>query len=990
MRVRPMLIVVAWLSFAAALSAQPISPQHLPPELLPWVGWVLDEVRDHGCGRVQGRAVCVWPGRLALTVSESGGRFELSVVADRRTALRLPGDLQRWPQEVRVDGRAAPVVDAGGWPTLQLTSGSHRVSGRFLWSRRPESLPVPAEVALLDLKIDGSTVATPRREAGGLLWLRARGDPEAAGDGESLRVLVFRRVMDGIPVFVETALSLEVSGKAREVRLEGALLADAAPVSVSGGLPAQVDEDGRLRVQVRGGRFTVNVLSRLDGPVDALGPPEVEIGDDETVSWPDREVWVFQADERLRQVELSGAPAIDPSRTELPPAWRALPAFLLGSETRLSIAERRRGQPESPPDRIQLARELWLDLDGGGFTARDRFGGGLGRTWRIDLVAPARLGRAELDGQDQLITANPETGAAGVEVRGNALSMIAESRLPRGGPLRAVGWQVDVERLSATLHIPPGWSLLAARGVDSLRGTWTSRWTLLGFFFVLLASLAVHRLLGLREALVALAALVLAHGEPGAPFVIWLSLLGAMALRGVAPAGRLGSVARIWWLASVGVLLLILVPFARDQIRTALFPQVGSARGGFGDTGDAVTGRMDDFRGEGGVVGGLPDAPAPVARIGSVADAPIALEERVVDELESQNVPMARAPAAAAKVAPKRRGRLSSALGQSYSYNAALEQDPHAVLQTGPAVPSWRWRSLSLVWNGPVGRDHELRLWLVSPGMNLLLTLVRLALVGLLAAALLLWPRRLRLPALPRRGAGAAAALAAALLLPAAAAAQEPPNRELLQELKRRLTRPAPCEPSCSTTASLLLRINDRRLSFSAEVHAAAAATWRVPGPVSTWVPTSVSVDGVRTAALARLGDGFLHVRLAPGVHRLEISGPTPPQDSFALQFGDRPRHARAAADGWGIVGFREDGPADASVQLTRRLREGRTARSSAGVYAPWLEVTRTLRIGVSWQVATEVRRVSPVGSPLAVKIPLLPGSRSPMRASRSRTARSP
>src|SRR5260221_11864119 len=40
------------------------------------------------------------------------------------------------------------------------------------------------------------------------------------------------------------------------------------------------------------------------------------------------------------------------------------------------------------------------------------------------------------------------------------------------------------------------------------------------------------------------------------------------------PAGRLGTVGRAWWWASLVVLGLVLVPFFKDQVKVALFPQV--------------------------------------------------------------------------------------------------------------------------------------------------------------------------------------------------------------------------------------------------------------------------------------------------------------------------------------------------------------------------------------------------------------------------------
>jgi hypothetical protein len=851
---------------------------------------------------------------------------------------------------VRANGRAVPVFDSAHAPTVRVEKGRHTLEGQFEWIRLPESLPVPPEVALLDLRVDGRLIAAPRREQGGLLWLRARTD-EGAAEGEGLRVQVFRRIADGIPVFVETALSLEVSGKAREVELPGALLEGAEAVSVLGGLPARLD-DGHLHVQVRGGRFTLFIMSRLDGPIQELAPPALTPDDKGSVSWPEREVWVFQANEELRQVDLSGPAAIDPSRTELPEAWRAWPAFLVDPSSPLRFDEVRRGQPEAVPDRIRLTRELWLDLDGDGYTIRDRFSGQVHRTWRFDLLQPGALGRVAAGGQDQLITARPQGGAAGVEIRTSALDLVADSRVPRASGARAVGWDADVEQLGATLHLPPGWTILAASGVDTVSGAWTSRWTLLGFFFVLLTTFAVHRLIGTRAAGMALAALILVHGEPGAPFGVWLSLLGAMALRRAAPEGRLGMLAKTWWWVSAGVLLLLLVPFAKTQMQAALHPQVGAASS-FAAPAALGVSAVEDFADSEALLGEAREQPP---------------EEVVSQEAPAPTSVMERKRAAQPRVQP----------ATPLAYNQALEQEPQAVLQTGPGVPTWSWRTFSLGWSGPVTREHELRLFLVSPGMNLFLTILRIALLVALAATLLAWPRAVRLPYWLRSV--SAALLLVGLATPAAHAAEGIPSREWLDELKRRLTRGETCEPGCATTPSLELRIDDSSLVFSVEVHAASKTAWRVPGPVAVWVPANIRVDGDVMEAVARLSDGFLYVRLPPGVHRVQVSGPSPAQDSFALQFGDRPRRAVANAPGWDVVGFREDGPADTSVQLTRRLRPGTEARRRAGVYPPWLEVTRTLQVGVSWQVLTELRRVSPTGTPLALRVPLLPGE-SPIDA---------
>jgi len=957
--------------------AQPLPERDLPPVLRPWSAWIRDEIPDRACTAVGGSTICLWPGRLDLRLAADGGTFALEAYADRTLDLRLPGDAQRWPQDVRLDGRLAVVIDREDAPTLRLPTGTHRIDGRFAWTHLPDSLPVPPRLALVDLAVSGRRVPQPRRDEAGLVWLRTEG--ESTATAESLRLQAFRRVVDGIPMWIETRLSLEVSGKAREIELTGALLPGTVVVAVSGDLPARIDEAGRLRVQVRAGTFAVTVLARVEGRPDVLTRAPV------AEPWPPREVWVFAANETLRQVELSGPQPVDPSRTELPAEWRALPAFLVERDGRLALKEVRRGEPEAPPDRLRLSREIWLDINGRGFTVRDTFSGALSRTWRLDLPKPAEPGRVSVDSTEQLITANPTTQAPGVELRRGALNLQADSRVPRGGPLRAVGWSADVEALAATLHLPPGWSLLAATGVDQASGAWTGRWTLLGFFFVLVVALATGRLFGRAWGVIALLAVVFLYDEPGAPFLVWLSLLGATALSAVAPEGWLRRLARIWRGASLLALLVILVPFVRDQVREALYPQIRSA------SPFAYLG-AERSRGVAGIAEN--DAPVPAATTAmppppqapQLPQQPLPPKGYVdknkvatgVDGGVVGGVVGGVPDGFMADVEVKRQAQAQPPLEPPYALstvNSALEQDPRAVVQTGPGVPTWSWDSYGLGWTGPVKSDQTVRLWLVSPGLNRFLTVIRLLLMLILAVRLLIGgePR-------PSRPSPANAAAVAALLLFAmtarpAAAQDAIPDREMLDDLKTRLSRLEPCQPNCLSTSTLHVRLSGDTLTFEAEVHAADSGAWPLPGPPASWTPSAVAVDGQATGALARLDDGFLYVRVGPGVHRVRLSGPVPPADTLTLQLPQRPRRADADTPGWDVAGLRADGPPDGSIQLSRRLRAGERAREESGAgYAPWLEVRRTLSIGLTWRVLTHVRRVSPTGSPITLRVPLIAG----------------
>jgi hypothetical protein len=453
---------------------------------------------------------------------------------------------------------------------VKVGPGRWRIEGSLQWTEMPEGVHIPPTTALISLAIDRIDVPFPRRDEDGLLWLQT--GTETGDEGETLDIEVYRQIADGVPLTVTTRLVLRASGKAREVDLGAVLLPGTAVMAVDAGIPARVDKDGHLRVQVRAGTHDVEVVARTGGSPEFFSrtPRPAAAADD---PWPDDEIWVWQADEALRQVTLSGPPGIDPARTNLPEEWGGLPSYLVQPDSKLELATTRRGEPEPPPDRLVLERELWMDLDGDGFTVRDQLSGELNRTWRLDLEPPGELGHAAVGGEDQLITANPKSKKPGVELRNGGLDLTAEWRMEDGSKeLPAVGWSEDVQELSATLNLPPGWTLVSARGVDELPGTWWDEWDLFSFFFVLLVALAIAKLTRWWMGVVALVTLVLLHQNPDYPFglwvFVWVAMLVFLGLLKVLPQGKLHIATRICWWVNLGCLVLMLIPYSVDQVRT--------------------------------------------------------------------------------------------------------------------------------------------------------------------------------------------------------------------------------------------------------------------------------------------------------------------------------------------------------------------------------------------------------------------------------------
>lgn len=924
--------------FVNAALARPLPPEQVPEPLKPWADWVLWDQQDRACpfanGNINERR-CVWPTKLELNLDEHGGRFALTVRVYAEGLAGLPGDADHWPQDVQANGKPAVVQGGNGdLPGLYLPPGLHMLTGRFIWDRLPESLPLPDHTALIALTINGKPVPIPVLNDAGQLWIHNDHPATAAEESDTLALKVYRYITDGVPVQMTTQLSLDVAGKPREILLQGALLDNAIPLELnSGGLPARLEPDGQLRVQVRPGQWTIEVTARWPGEVAALKLPEFP------EPWPTEEIWVYAAQTQVRLAEIEGIPAVDPRQTELPDAWKDLPAYRLQAGETLQFKQIRRGDPEPEPDSLTLHRKIWLDFDGQGYTVNDTIGGRMTRAWRLNAQPTTQLGRVSMDNEPQSITRDEQTGGVGVEVRHGNLNLSADSRLAGTRAFPATGWQQDFQQLSAELNLPPGWKLFTATGVDQAPGTWTGAWSWLDMFMVMLITIAVGKLWHWPAAALALAALLLLWHEPDAPRYIWLNWLAAIALLRVLPTGRFANGVRWYRNLTVLALALMALPFMVDQIRFGLYPQLWPVSQRYGTDGEAdkLVGMM---------------APAPEA---DMAMSPRSLREESVARRKSLSRPPASAsPPAAQKL---------------------REIDPNALTQTGPGLPQWQWNRISLSWNGPVLSSQEIGLVLLSPAVNLLLNVLRVLLLLSLVWLLLggkFSGRGFKLG-------GTAPVLLIALLwpMPHAKAADFPPP-DLLNELRTRLLAPPDCQAQCAEIPLLKLDTGPNELRQTLEIHTQARIGVPLPAQLGQWLPSRAEVDGQPAQGVFRDDNGALWLMLDPGRHTVTLAGPLPPREAVQLPLPLKPRRVEASGKGWEVGGIRDNGVPDVQLQLTRAASEQPQAERPPTLeprpLPPFLTVERTLRLGLDWRVETVVRRVGPADSPVTVDIPLIPG----------------
>ena len=906
----------------------------LPKPLQEWQQWVLHKHPQARCSFQWNnfdKKFCAWPSTLALRVEKDGMYFEQRWQVEADSWLTLPGNKKYWPTAVMLGDRPQPVVERGGRPAAYMPPGKHTLKGFIAWHQQPESVPLTPSAALVTLSVAGKAVAVPDIDAKGMLWLRSDVSTAANQSTASAptRVQVFRKLIDGVPLKLETELRLRISGAARELQLGRALPAGFELMAVSSALPARLEKDGRLRVQVRQGSWTIKLTARNTLPHNSFTVARM------SELWPAQEIWVFQNQPSLRAVTVAGVNAIDPQQTGLPENWRSLPAYLLSPEEKLVLQETSRGDATPAPDRLSLQRDMWLDFDGGGATVKDQFSGELNQAQRLHTLPPFALGRAAVNGRPQLITTLTQN-ESGLELAQGNIDLQAVSRNETSQRRwSAVGWNHGVDSLQTVLHLPPGWQLFAARGVDHAPTTWVAKWSLFDIFLLLVISSALLRLFDKSVGLLAFLTLLITFHETGAPSFIWLNLALTLALLRVITRGRLHWLLTLWRNITVLGLLLVSLLFAVQQLQQAVYPTL------------AKQGHVNALAAYGGDYAGRQD--------GMLEK--VALAESA--QLSALRNNSSRAPSP--QSAPPK---------QQYGADAFI--------QTGPGVPTWDWHSAQLRWSGPVVEQQQLQLYLISPTLTRLLKLAGVILLALLIAMLARhssasfgrWSLRGKSAPL---NATVCICLLATTLLASPALQAEVPDAALRQELEQRLLEPPPCAPACATISQAQVRIVKDTLTIELNIDALAQVAVPLPAQRGVWLPQQVRLNKADNSPLLN-NNGVIKIAVPAGRSNVMLTGKL---HSDELRLPLTANSVSVEAPGWRVSGLLEGRLPSGSLQLQKEqgsATEGDGQSLLPNPIAPFVGVHRVLRLGVDWYVDTHVWRIAPQDAAINLTIPLLPG----------------
>lgn len=906
---------------------QAIEESKIPSALIEWKDWVLDDVKDRECpiDYKTGETKCTWYRDIRMHQSEKKLDFNMSVILYKnQSKVTLPSAHLAWVKDVKINGEKAIVLDFNSKPLVILDKGIYNISGSIPWNKNLKSVVLPPSVALVNLYKDSEKVSNFLLDSNARLWL----DKTSTSSAEkgSLSVSLYRKVIDGHPIKMQTYLHFSVSGKMRSVTLDGVLLDTFLPTAIQGSLDATITKDNKLKVEVKAGEWEIILDSYTPQNISILQKPK------HTFVYDNQEVWSLQKNPYYRTIDIKGVTAIDPSQSNMPQNWRNLPAFLIEDKP-FEIKELYKSTKQQQKNEFVLKRQIWLDFDGKGYTISDNIKAQISEVRRLEASNVLDLASVSINGKATLITTVNNNPQKGVELRKEHLNIQAFSRVEGNISMPPVnGWGEKFDSAQMTLNLPVGWKLFASFGSDRETFSWVDKWDLMDIFLVLLLSIGIYQLFGWRWSVLATLFIILLWHENDAPTLIWLILLALLALLRVLNEGKIKKLMKFLMFIVVGVAILQVLSFTVHEIRTALHPQLEKKfHTGFGSSAyDSTVTSSKDY-------------------IGKKMSAP---------RLQTSEV-MAEAPR-------KKVNKLESQIMQN-------RINPNAIVQTGIAKPKWTWITHNFYWQSAIASEQRLELWLISPMISKVLKILHIIGMFFLLYMFLREFIQSMIPKLKKHsslfgGAKALSFMLVFLLLPPHTLRADIPSDTLLQELKSKLTTAPTCLPHCVGIESVELGIVDNILEINMDISAKENVSLPIFGNRNIWMPSTVTIDG-KAANLNTDKSGKLWIVLSKGSHKIQLRGNILGQEQIILSSVLPLRNIKnlSTDTAWQVSSNNK------SYIEINNLKEQKKKNSEKSKIEPLINVERTLYFGQRWYIDTRVWLENRIDKPHTLLYSLLP-----------------
>jgi len=915
---------------------------NIPEILQPWIPWVLHDVDQKKCSVMlnQDEKNCLWTEPLSLDLEEKQAVFLQNITLEHSGWFYLPGKAgESWPEDVMIDDQMAVVVTKNNLPAIFIDEpGSYSINGKFYWNHLPKHLHIPKETGLVSPVTLNGKIQTNIKLKDDMLWIAS--NKKESHVNNALQLHVYRLITDTFPLTINTRIELNVSGDPRETILDWRVPDNQIPLTMESVLPVNLGKDRKLRVQVRPGKWVVNFTTRT------IGKPTVLHTGKTGKFWPKKELWSFKSQNHLRTVEIKGANQVDPSIESIPSSWKQFPAYIMTSKSEFIIEVKMVKNIVSTPNKLQLERTYWLDESGKGMTIKDIITGSISTGKRLEMHSDYLLGQVKINHQNQLITHLDNSNIAGVEVRRGDIHVDALSRSEKINDLSAVGWNNDMKKVSAMLNLPPGWTLVYQTGIDSAK-TWVSKLTLYNIFFILIISLSVGKLFNIKSGLISFITLLLTVficKESIALRDTWIALLFCISILRIIPKNKYSKFINFTRYSLIGTVIIILILFIRIEVKNGLYPQLEKNNSKLVSLNTLI----NKFE-------------------GSPSAAPL--------NQKSARTRMKKADTGA-NVNYAAKGIRLNYLKNNYDVNAKI--------QSGPGLPTWRWNRVAFSWNGPVMSKQKIKLYFLSPSMNVALSFIISAL--LILTTMILLKNEFTSLKLSKFGRKINWLLFSIFFLliniysPIGNAQTiSIPNNAMLESLKDRLVdhinKPAICGDYCADITKMDITINNDNMNV--ELLIPANIKTAIPLPQSeNWMFSAITAND-KPASLYKK-DNTIWVMLDPGINHITLSGVIYKQSiqlSFPSQFV-LPHKVKFNGNSlWKIQGVNENGVPGSQLGFQKIKTDNRKREIlESGNLPPLVRIERIIQLGMDWKITTIATRISPVGSPILLEIPMLEG----------------
>jgi hypothetical protein len=911
----------------------------IPEPLTPWVPWVMKGSEQLSCPFINNAQysdkknhICAWPSTLELSVKDSSAKFKQSWQVLTKSIIPLPGNEKNWPLLVTVNGKYFPVFNHKGKPAIELVKGSYLIEGKFEWLKIPESISIPEQYAFVKMTINNQAIEFPKIEDNDL-WLQKFELSQEKQD--SIDISVARRITDGAYIKLDTFISINVSGKMREVKLGKLLPKGFELIGIESEISSFLDGDGILHAKLKPGSWEIKVHAYAQATLLSWNRPE------QSHYWPKEEIWVFEGHENLRLGKINGAKMVDSSQADMPKAWYELPSYLVNTTDSLSYAIQHRGKPLHLENQLSLNRTLWLSFDNSSYTFNDHIDGAMISDWRLSMKSPYLLESAEDQDGSVLITTTAED-ERGVENRYPQVNVQARGIINAETQLPVTGWDSDFESVSVQLNLPPGNKLFAVFGADRVSNSWWSSWTIWASFIVLLSSLMASRLINVTAGIATAVMLLVIYQEINAPVIVIINLLLAIAIKKHQPFERMKALVKVYWGASITVAIGAILLFSATQLRTVIHPQLESRA-------SSVESFSNQSRMRQNIV---------------TENATKRKESASYSSMQNEDLEMIEVS--------------GSRLKNSDSIMERYQSD--ALMQAGSGIPNWQWKSYQIQWSSPVAKDQVFDVIVLSKTTYRLVKILGIFLT--LLWLYLILKDVIRYAYTKFQPKAIASVLALFLLIPnysPNAEAADFPNKDLLDELKVRVTEAPLCAPDCVAINDLRVSIDAKSLTLVMSVHANADTALAIPKS-EFWRPEKLSLG--ENSNEKQIGSlfkhkGWIYIPVSKGISKITLLGQVAPVDVFQLEFKDKPKHVKIlTTDAWEVVGSQANSLTGNALEFLATLKKqnGNEQLSTRYKTQPFVKVTRELSVDQLWTIRTRVERIAPSSGSINIKVPTLFG----------------